>query len=67
MTDPITNPLGLDRPEREDDARDGVQDWQRFKLGSDLFQKTLAEAQRVMAEAELKRLQELRDRMVGKA
>jgi hypothetical protein len=67
MTDPITNPLGLDRPEREDDPRDAVHEWQRFKLGSELFRDLLKEAAELMARAELERVKQLRDRMVNKA
>ncbi len=66
MTDPITNPLGLDRPEREDDARDGVENWQRFKTYPTMHE-LLELARAKMAGEELQRVKALRDRMVNKA
>lgn len=58
--DPITNPLGLDRPDREGD--------EPLPPPSKLtFGQTLEKFMELAARAELERLQALRDRMVNKA
>lgn len=64
FNDPIENRLGLDRPDREDDARDGVPEWRKLTFAP--FHEVLELARRKMAEVELARLNTLRDLMINK-
>jgi hypothetical protein len=66
MTDPITDPLGLDRPEREDDRLEAFP-VPPFGQPPMTFAQTIAAFQELAAKAELDRLKTLRDRMVNKA
>jgi hypothetical protein len=66
MTDPITNPLGLDRPAREDDTLEAFP-VPPFGQPPMTFGETIAAFQELAAKAELERLKTLRDRMVNKA
>jgi hypothetical protein len=66
MTDPITNPLGLDRPEREDDRLEAFP-VPPFGQPPMTYGETIAAFQALAAKAELVRLKALRDRMVNKA